>query len=329
MKLIVTVIAMILPSTAFAQDPAADQSAETSADQSAMPNDLTLEQCWSNLQNCYAKLQADNARYTALLAELAQRGGFHSVDEMLAQDCRSRRGTWQDNKCVCAEPSQWFTPESEECCVPNPRAYGWNKSACDDSGGTYSCRGGCRCPMGTQLLSGHCEGEEATREEVERLRALIPELEAEASRLQGELETARASDEEDAASVAALEDELRAVRNELEWLRTLLAERDSYIRSLGGTPPETPEPPPGEGEALTPDEEIPGASEAVAAVAAESMGQEPVRSAELPDDDKSWCQENSGICALVIIGSTAAAVGLGFGIYEVVRGPPDTVRQYY
>lgn len=233
-----------------------------------------------------------------------------TFDQVAAADCRSRRGTWQqDGRCTCAEPNHWFgtSEASEQCCTPNVRRYENHMQSCLDSGGSWSCRGGCRCPIGTQLLDGECEGEAATREEVDQMRNRIPELERQRADIQRQLEAAQADDEAQAGQIAELERQLEATNGELDNLRELLALREEQLRVALGRVPPAP---------------LPGTAEAVAAAAG---GTEPGPMEPLPPpeaEEGNWCEENGWACAGIIVGALAGVAGVTVGIVEATRDIP-------
>lgn len=318
MRLVVIVVVMTVAGNALAQYSSTTGSEE-------YIDSLSIEQCRTDLRQCLADIGTAGADNTALLAALAERMGYSSVDEMLAADCRSRRGTWNGSECLCAEPNHWFGSD-ESCCVPSTRRYERQMHECRNSGGNFSCRGGCRCPLGTQLLDGACVGEAATREEIDRLRNRIPELESEVARLQAERDALRGQldqaigqlDELDNIedTVAEMQQQLAEMDAELTFLRHL---RDQYERhierqalmigELGGVPPL----PPGisdEDDPLAPTPDI----LAAAAGGTERNPLAPPPASPEEEGDETWCEANPGWCTLVILGSTAAAAGLTLGI---------------
>ncbi|MFA5129158.1 MAG: hypothetical protein WC445_04365 [Patescibacteria group bacterium] len=304
MKLVIVVAMMVLFSAgnALAQYSSTNQpAAEGYIDQ------MSLERCRTDLRQCLEDIATAGADSTALLAALAERMGFSSVDEMLAADCRSRRGTWDGNQCLCAEPNHWFGSD-ESCCVPSTRRYERQMQECRDSGGSFSCRGGCRCPLGTQLMDGECRGEAATREEIDRLRNRIPQLESELGRIQGELDAAHAQGDDQADQIADLENQLAAAREALEELRVLLALREQQLRDALGTvvPPASP---------------LPGTAEAIAEVAGGSAPNPLAPTTPPPEEDEegNWCEENGWACAGIIIGALAGVAGVTVGIVEATR----------
>lgn len=261
---------------------------------------MSADECRASLRQCLADISAQAAGNTELLNELAQRMGFASADDMLASDCRSRRGTWSNGECLCASPNSWYTQESQECCVENTRAYERRQDSCLDSGGSYTCRGGCRCPMGTQLLDGRCTGDAATRQEITELRVIrderVPALESQIADLERQLAAAREAGEDQAERIAELERQLAAAQGELEFLRDALAARGI------DAPEQTPEQDP-----LTIPPEV--------VVGAVDPSENPMADIPPPaESDETWCEANPGWCTLVVIGSGVAAAGLGLGI---------------
>jgi uncharacterized small protein (DUF1192 family) len=305
------VIAGLFGANAMAQTDPDDPNQLVSAAAPDPIDQMSIDECRNNLHQCLAEASAQAENSTALLTELAERMGFASADEMLASDCHSRRGTWSNGECLCASPNSWYTAETEECCVENTRAYERRQDSCLDSDGSYSCRGGCRCPMGTQLLDGRCVGDATTREEITELRIIrderVPALEAEIARLQAELDRARAQGDTQAERIAALESELAAVRNQLDLLRDMLAAQGI------AAPPEPPPVPPA--VPLTPPAPFPGTPGAVIdAVGPPAPNPVIPPPAEGEETDETWCEANPGWCTLVVIGSGVAAAGLGLGI---------------
>jgi hypothetical protein len=282
----------------------------------------TVEQCLADLEACRQDIGAQTASAMDLLIQLAERQGYASVDDMLAADCRSRRGTWQGGQngqggqCLCAEPNHWFGTEAhpETCCVPSTHRYENQMHDCIDSGGNWSCRGGCRCPMGTHLLDGECTGDAATREEVDRLRNRIPELEAEVSRLQGELEAAQTRGDDLADRIAELERQLAAVNGELDNLRDLLALRETQLRdALGQVPPAPPSP-----STPAPPAPLPGTAAAVAEAAGGTGHPGPLAPTPPPpeegEEEGHFCNTSVGGVLLCYVLPVLAAGGLATGI---------------
>lgn len=294
----IIVIAGLFGANAQAQiDPNANVS---------LPDD-PLAECWSNgVEQCCTAL--DNC--TDLLTGVATNRG-QTPTELAQSDCRDRRGDLDGNVCNCNEPNSWFgtTDDPHQCCVASVARYERRMRACQDSGGSWTCRGECRCPnQGQELRDGVCVGDATTRQEITELRIIrderVPELEARIRELEAELERARANGEDQAERISALESELSAVRNQLDLLRDALAAQGI---AAPPAPPLTSPPAP-----------IPGTAEAVAAAIGPSTPN-PVTDtipppAEGEETDENWCEANPGWCALVIIGSTAAATGLGLGI---------------
>lgn len=294
------IVVFFVASAAMAQDDdVTSQTSEADAPVEATFGDMTLEACQADLADCQNQLGEDSNLLGLLAANRGQ-----TVDEMLASDCRSRRGTWQDGQCLCAEPNEWFTAETQECCVLNPRAYLRQQSACAESSGTHYCRGGCRCPMGTQLLDGRCVGEAASREEIERLRARLPELETERDRVQTDLEAAQAAGGDQAEHIAQLEEQLVEMDAEISSLRRLrdeqqrsIEQQSAMIAALGGVPPAP----------YTPPEPLP-----------ESDGE---------DEGSNWCTRNGWACAGIIVGAIAAVAGATAGVVCATgHCGPDEIR---
>lgn len=239
-----------------------------------------------------------------------------TFDEVAEAECRSRRGTWQDGQCNCANPNRWFgtTEAPQQCCVPNVARYERRMHACEDSGGNWTCSGECHCNNpGQLLLDGECVGTATTREEVERMRNRIPELVADMARLEGELSAAQENGEDQTERIAELGRQLEAVNGELNDLRELLALREQQLRDeLGRVPPA----PPGTTHGL---DEIPGTAEAIAEAAGRSQPgpMEPVPPPE--EEEGNWCEENGWACAGIIIGTAAALTGATVGIVEATR----------
>ena len=161
--------------------------------------------------------------------------------------------------------------------------------------------------MGTQLLDGRCAGEAATREEIERLRTRVPELEANVARLENELDAAHTQSEAQAGRIADLESQLAAANGELSSLRDELARLTAYVQTLGGTPPTTPPAP------------IPGTAGAVADAAS---GTEPGPLAPIPppsEEGEESCWEWDQACPWVLICTLIGAAGATVGIVEATR----------
>ncbi len=298
MKLMVVVATVLFSAgNALAQQGYSFQS-DT---QTALP---TVEECLADLNECREKLGAETGESMDLLLRLAERLGFASVDDMLTSDCRSRRGTWSNGECTCTSPNSWFTEESQECCVDNARAYSRRQESCRESGGNWSCRGGCHCPLGTQLLDGRCQGDAATRDEIDRMRNRIPELEADVARVQGELDAAREEGDGQADQISDLEGRLEAAQNALDELRDLLSLREQQLRDALGTVPPAP---------------LPGTAEAIAEVAG-GTAPGPLEPTPPPEaEEGNWCTENGWACAGIIIGALAGLGGLTVGIVEATR----------
>lgn len=272
---------------------------------------MPIDECRTNLRQCLDDIGGAGADNTARLSTLAERMGFSSVDDMLASDCRSRRGTWNGSECLCAEPSEWYTAESQECCTPSVRRYEYRMRACQDSGGSWTCRGECRCPnQGQQLADGICVGDATSREEIERLRGRIPELERQITDAQSALDAAREQGEDQVDQIADLEDQLDAARNALDELRDLLAVRERQLRDALGQVPPAPNP------LVTPPAPLPGTAEAIAAAAGGSEPN-PLAPTPLPEEGEEeghFCNRGFGEVLLCYILPAAALAGLGVGI---------------
>jgi hypothetical protein len=136
------------------------------------------------------RVASEKTKRTAeLMEQFAQDQGLASADEMFAADCRSRQGTWTNGRCQCASPDSWYgTDETlRECCVSDVQSHEQRKTVCEESGGDYSCRGGCHCPLGTWLSDGRCVGQAVTREEIEGARWRTNELQFKVDSLMEEL----------------------------------------------------------------------------------------------------------------------------------------------
>jgi uncharacterized coiled-coil protein SlyX len=312
----IIVIAGLFGANALAQTSEADPNAPVSLpdDPGTQPpancENGNLEQCCTALDDC-----------TDLLSGVAANRS-QTPDQIAQGDCQSRNGIWQNSLCECteADPNRhWFASDESprECCVTNLRAYERRKNACNSEGdgwerGTWSCRGGCRCPMGTHLLDDRCAGEATTREEIDRLRQQEHDLTLRVQQLTTELTAAHADDGTQANRIADLDSQLAAARRELDLLRDELARLTAYVQSIGGTPPPAPPAVP-----LTPPAPFPGTPGAVADAVGgseNSMTDIVPPPAEGEETDESWCEANPGWCTVVIIGSAMAATGLGFGI---------------
>lgn len=304
------VVFAVLCGNAAAQDDVSMTEDQTPA---ALP---TVEQCLADLEACRQDIGAQTASAMDLLIQLAERQGYASVDDMLAADCRSRRGTWsgsgESGQCLCAEPNHWFGTEMhpETCCVPSTRRYENQMHSCLDSGGNFSCRGGCRCPMGTQLLDGECTGEAATREEVDRLRNRIPELEQQIAAMQAELDAARTQNDGQADQIDDLESQLDAARRALDELRTLLALREQQLRDTLGRVPPAPTP--------TAPAPFPGTAAAVAEAAGGTGHPGPLAPTPPPpeegEEEGHFCNTSVGGVLLCYVLPVLAAGGLATGI---------------
>lgn len=298
MKIMITAMVLFLTGNALAQPGYSFQA----DDQTALP---TVDECLADLNECREKLGDQTGDSMDLLLRLAERTGFASIDDMLISDCRSRRGTWSNGECTCTSPNSWFTEESEECCVSSVARYERRMRACRESGGNWTCRGECRCPNeGQQLADGVCVGDATSREEIQRMRNRIPELEADVARVQGELETARAQGGAQADQISDLEDQLTAARDALDELRDLLALREQQLRDALGTVPAP----------------LPGTAEAIAAAAGGSepgpLGPTPPPEAE-EGEETCWAWDRE--CPWILIGSLVSAGGLGVGIWAATR----------
>ena len=305
MKLVIMAMVLFSAGNALAQTYQPDPNVSVPAAEPDPIGQMSLDQCRSNLRECIADIGEQGEDNSTQLVRLAERMGFASVDDMLTSDCRSRRGTWSNGECLCASPNSWFTEESQECCTENTRAYSRRQESCRESGGNWSCRGGCRCPMGTQLLDGRCQGEAATRDEIDQMRNHIPELESEIARIQGELDQARTEGDAQADQISNLESQLAAAQNALDELRDLLALREEQLRDALGAVPPAP---------------IPGSAEAIAEVA---RGSEPGPLEPAPidegEDEPHFCNANFGGVLLCYILPAVATTGLGVGIWAVTR----------
>jgi hypothetical protein len=282
--------------------------------------------------NGYADCQQAQTNLGSQVDQMFQAGYGQTLDERAAEDCRSRRGTWENGQCTCGGSNHWFgsTDAPEQCCTPNVRRYENRMHACQDSGGTWTCRGECRCPNDAQqLVNGVCEGDAMTREEIDRMRTRLPELESELARLQAERDALRTQldqalgqlDEVDnlADTVGEMEQQLAEMDAELSFLRHLreqyeefIARQAQTIADLGGIPPLPPGIP-------DEDEPFPGTAEAVAAAAS---GTAPGPMAPVPppeEEEGNWCSENGWACAGIIIAALAGAGGLTVGIVEATR----------
>jgi hypothetical protein len=296
----ILVIAGLFGANALAQTSEADPSANVS-----LPDDPLAECRGDGIEQCCTDLAGCNGLLDGVAANRGQ-----TPTELAQSDCRDRRGDLDGNVCSCNEPNSWFgtTDDPHQCCVPSVARYERRMHACQDSGGSWTCRGECRCPnQGQELRDGVCVGDATTRQEITDLRRIrdeeIPERERRIAELQRELDAAHAAGDARDARIADLESQLAAARGELDSLRGQLARLNDYIRSQGGTPP------------LTPPAPLPGTAGAVADAAggtnSNPLDEVPVGPAET---DETWCEANPGWCTLVVIGSGVAAAGLGLGI---------------
>lgn len=300
----IIVIAGLFGANAQAQPNEADPNANVS-----LPDDPLAECRGDGIEQCCNDLAGCNGLLDGVAANRGQ-----TPTELAQSDCRDRRGNLDGNVCNCNEPNSWFgtTDDPHQCCVPNVARYERRMRACQDSGGSWTCRGECRCPnYGQELRDGVCVGDATTRQEITELRITrdqrVPELEARIRELEAELERARANGEDQAERISALESELSAVRNQLDLLRDALAAQGI------AAPPAPPAAP------LAPADDPLRMNPETAEAAIGPSTPNPVTDtipppAEGEETDENWCEANPGWCALVIIGSTAAATGLGLGI---------------
>jgi hypothetical protein len=138
---------------------------------------MSADECRSQLKACFSSFAHQERYYLELLSGLALRMGFGSSDEMLAVDCRDRRGVWSNGECLCPEPYSWYAEETRECCVTDPVVYEHRLNLCFDSGGEFSCLGGCLCSPGQELSEDQCAGRPVAVEVVDGAEARTAVLE--------------------------------------------------------------------------------------------------------------------------------------------------------
>lgn len=306
MKLVIMAMVLFSAGNALAQTYQPDPNVSVPAAEPDPVGQMSLDQCRSNLRECIADIGEQGEDNSTQLVRLAERMGFASVDDMLSSDCRSRRGTWSNGECTCISPNSWFTAETQECCVSSVARYERRMRACRESGGNWTCRGECRCPNeGQQLADGVCVGDATSREEIQRMRNRIPELESDVARIQGELDAALEEGDDQADQITDLEDQLTAARNALDELRDLLALREQQLRDALGTVPPVP---------------LPGTAEAIAEVAGGSTpGPLEPTPTEEEKEEPHFCNASFGGVLLCYILPAVATTGLGVGIWAVTR----------
>jgi hypothetical protein len=347
LAIMIVIVALVFQNAALAQTtpataPTGNPDATTTEMDATCPADWSIDECCSALDNCSTTLRSESASCTAQLNGLAQTCGYKTHDEALAADCRSRHGTLTGNECVCEAGRQWNNAETKACCVTNPAAYERRRQRCEDSRGTFRCSqrgdgGWCSCPLGTFLNEdGECEGEavgrqriQEMRDDVTRLTAERDRLETRADELEQELQTAAGEGDQLHEELEAARRELARIRRYLNLLRDILAshgiEAPSENEAIGAPAGSTPSP--AEGGATTPLDEVPGTREVAAQVAAESTRVPPGQLAATSEADeaeeKTWCEENPWPCGFIIAGAAITAAGLGVGLYEAFKPPPE------
>ncbi len=327
------------PTTASPGDLSQSASSLASQAEAACNTAGDLSQCCSQYGTCTQNLVEAAATCTAQINDALQTCGYR--DQSAA--CRARHGVIQNNECVCEAGRQWNDPVTKACCVTNPARYERNRQRCENSGGTYRCSqrgdgGWCSCPLGMDhpldedgdVDLGVCAGETVNRQRIQEMRNDLASLAAERDRLaararelEEQLRIAESEGDELQDELEATRQELAAVRRYLDFLRDILAshgiEAPSEDEVAGATPH------PAEGGVITSPGEIPGAREAAAQVAAEStqVPPGPEQTGSSSPEEESWCEENPVPCGFIIAGAIITAAGLGVGLYEAFKPPPE------
>lgn len=348
LTIVIMMLAMLVHGTALAQ-PAPEAAP---ADNPSQPVNLgplgtqAYQTCVTSMDQseacsqyglCTQGLVDAAATCTEQINDAVQTCGYQNQDAA----CRARHGVVRDNTCVCEAGRQWNNPEEKTCCVTNPARYEQRRKRCEDSGGTFRCSqrgdgGWCFCPLG-MLLNEHgmCEGEAVGRQRIQEMRDDIAGLTAERDRLQAriaelerELRTAESEGDQLQADLEAARQELAAVRRYLDFLRDILAARGIETPSeaevadgmtgTGSTMPSL-----AGDSATTPSDSLPGARESAAQVAAEATYVPPSQVGATNESEESWCERNPVPCGFIIAGAVITAAGLGVGLYEALKPPPE------
>ncbi len=322
LTLIVTVLCMMFCSqNVFAQETStasAAQSAPATPDQpadDAAPSDAAACQaggtnCCDGWGTCRTNLQGQEAQCTDDIGRLVEACGGETETEVLATDCRARNSILAENECVCESGLQWNS-EEKECCVANPAAYDRRRRMCEDSDGDYRCggrNGWCWCPQGMELDAENgeeCTGTALNRQGIRDLRARVQSLTEERDRLQRQvtqlttdLATQREANETLRGQLDQTQQDLARVQQRLDTLIASLALQ-------GVTVPD--ESPAGETAPGSTSGEIPGASQAVAAVAAEATQQSPLPpETAVAEEEEGWPEWAKWLLGIGIAGAVTA-----------------------